>query len=465
MFQAIQTRINRAKNIINTYPKLSVLTAGALYALAMPPMFLWPLAFLAFGILVPLLIKTDNARKAGLLAALFFFSFHLIGLHWISNALLVNWTHYFWLYPFSLIGLPALLSLFAFITVTTACGLTKRNHTPRLAAIIAALIVAEYARATLFTGFPWNMPAHIWRPHWLIAQSASVIGMMGVSLLTLILLCICTVQGWIKWLPCLCIILALCTINTPADTQDTHAITVIAVQPNIPQSEKWDPSLQQRNLDKRFDITANALAGTNNQNTLVIWPETALSYVAIQTPVFQDRLKAVLSAGAYLLTGYLGYDDTHGYTNSTLLLNKDGAIKHRYDKFHLVPFGEYIPLSHILPIEPLVGIESFQKGAGPSLITNDDMPTIQPLICYEAIFPYTVDPGADIIINVTNDAWYGNGWGPRQHLNHVAWRAVENRIPIIRVAGTGISATIDSYGNISNATAYGQPASFVTTLK
>ena len=427
----------------------------------MPPLHLWPLAFFGCGCLVTILMRLEQPAKATLSAFFFFFAFHLVALHWISNALLVDWQAYLWLLPVSFFGLPAVLSLIPALTLWPLCRISRANGMRRAMLVITGLIIAEGLRAWAFTGFPWNMPAHIWKTEWDIAAAAAMIGMMGVSLLTLLILAapaiirVFPVAGTVM----LCLPLALLfTLEKPPSPANFDPIRIIGIQPNIPQSEKWSPDLQIRNLNRRLDLSRNAVSNPAPEPVLLIWPETALSYNSIHFPEFRQALPDILREGDVLLTGYLGYRPDQGYSNSVLMMNRNAEILKTYDKFHLVPFGEYIPFSDLIPVGPLVGIEGFIRGEGVKTLAVEGLPTLQPLICYEAIFPWNINHQADILINVTNDAWYGDGWGPRQHLSHVAWRALETGIPVIRVAGTGISAIIDGSGKITQHTDYNHTA-------
>lgn len=444
--------LSKTRSLAEKYPHICLGFAGALYAFAMPPLNLWPLAFIAFASVIFLTVKAPNAFSAAFRLGLFFFVFHTIALHWISNALLVDWQAHIWLLPFSFFGLPFLLALIPFF-VSYACFRVAKHH--KLWAFPVVLLASEGVRAWAFTGFPWNMPAHIWQPDWPVAASASVIGMMGVSLLTCVLLFSVGLIGkWSLFLPFFFIpLLALVLIRQDVEHTTLPDMHIIGVQPNIPQAEKWSPNLQMRNLNRRLDLSEQAI-DTETMARLIIWPETALSNTTRPLDEFQTRLRSLLGPNDVLLSGYLGYNPDTGFNNSALLLNRDSTILAQYKKFHLVPFGETVPFSDILPIGPLVGIEGFEKGHGPDIIFLPNGVRIQPLICYEAIFPWHTRQDADILVNITNDAWYGNGWGPRQHLSHVAWRALETGKPLIRIAGTGISAVIDGSGEIRHSLPY-----------
>lgn len=445
----------------NLPPPLIIGLSGALYALAMPPLNLWPLALIAFYGLLTSVLHAGSPVRAAMLAGLFFFIFHCIGLHWISNALLVDWQAYWVLLPLSYLGLPLVLALFPALSVYLSCRIVPQSspYLMRWAVIITALILSEIMRSTLFTGFPWNIPAHIWAPHWPIAQAASMITVIGVSILTVTLL---GATALIKTPKIMLGIMALCllsllTLKTPPSSRaDFPASDLVLVQPNIPQDEKWSPNLQPRNLNIRFELTQQGMIGTDaNTPNLIIWPETALSFSTLAEA--QTRI-ATWPDNTYLLTGYLGYENAGGYYNAAILLNNTGQILRQYKKFHLVPFGEYIPFADIIPIGPIVGIEGFQKGNGPEIfdLSEYGLPDLQPLICYEAIFPRNIINKGEstLLVNLTNDAWYGNGWGPRQHLSHVQWRTLESGKPMIRVAGTGISASIQADGDVADKINY-----------
>ena len=455
-------------NYIRSHPYMCAALAGAVTTLAIPPMSITVLAFVGYAVLALLLFEEQKTKKAAIISWLFVFMFHLIGLHWISAALLVDWKSHFWLLPFSLAGLPLLLTLYSTALIALSVHITKPKTLSRWIGITFAWIVAELLRSHyLFTGFPWNIPAHIWVPGQSISQAAELINVHGVSILTCLMLfsSVFLFYEKRKWLLCIPALLIFGSLYLHGYTQLLKStdeliddVQIILVQPNIPQNEKWAQNLKNYNFEKRLIITREALLEhPSNKTTLVVWPETALSYDILEDPRYTEQLASALPENTYLISGLLSYTDKQWH-NSVIVLDNKARLVEKYNKFHLVPFGEYVPFSNILPIESLVGISDFEKGSGITTLGKEQSyPTFQPLICYEAIFPNNLassESGMSFIINVTNDGWYGNGWGPRQHLAHISWRAIESRKPIIRSAGTGISAVINRYGQITHSQSY-----------
>jgi apolipoprotein N-acyltransferase len=227
------------------------------------------------------------------------------------------------------------------------------------------------------------------------------------------------------------------------------------VQPNVPQALKWDPEARERNLEELIDLTRSAGFETR---THTIWSETATAFpIWGDLPQLADRRRQIAAAiptGGMLVTGAPRFardaaGDIHAW-NSLHALEGDATIAATYDKFHLVPFGEYVPLRDWLPVERIVpgGID-FSAGPGPQLLAIRGLPLASPLICYEIIFPGNVVPAGmrpGLLLNITNDSWFGQSAGPYQHFAATRLRAIEQGLPTIRAAGGGISAVLDAYG-------------------
>jgi apolipoprotein N-acyltransferase len=224
------------------------------------------------------------------------------------------------------------------------------------------------------------------------------------------------------------------------------------VQPNVPQAEKW----QRANIARQFqDLLHLTATPPQDKLTVAIWPESALTFDAAGNPDALAAIATVVPKGGYVLTGAprlaSSPDGKRLAYNSLHAIDDQGRIVATYDKFHLVPFGEYLPLRDILPLENTIGRGSFEAGPGPRTIDLPGLPAFSPLICYEIIFPGAVIDEAHRpawIVNVTNDAWFGYSSGPFQHLASARLRAIEEGLPLVRSANTGISAVIDAYGHI-----------------
>ena len=248
-------------------------------------------------------------------------------------------------------------------------------------------------------------------------------------------------------------------LKTKTTTQDNLLIKVI--QPNIKQVDKWNPDKASENLDK---ILSLSIAKNNEKQStvLLVWPETALTSFILQNDAARLAIKNVLKSydqDIYLLSGVLRTDDTgkkRKYYNSMVLYDEHLSPIQIYDKSHLVPFGEYIPFQQWIPLDPVVRFNGFQSGEGPETMSlyisqADEIITLLPQICYEIIFPNSIPDHLstpDVIVNVTNDAWYGDSAGPRQHFTKAQFRAIEEGVTVIRSANTGISGAIDPLGRI-----------------
>ncbi|MCB1470794.1 MAG: apolipoprotein N-acyltransferase, partial [Rhizobiaceae bacterium] len=240
----------------------------------------------------------------------------------------------------------------------------------------------------------------------------------------------------------------------PADGERT--ILVRMVQPSVPQDEKWDHASADRIFAELLRFTGSR---SDTPPDLVVWPESALPFLLSDRPGALGEISAKLAPQSRLLTGAVrveGADENDAlFYNSILVIDAKGEIVDAADKAHLVPFGEYVPLGGLLGalgIDPLaVSPGAFSTGSGGHLLAGPDDIAIAPLICYEAIFPGAVRrlvAGADLMVNVTNDAWYGRTAGPFQHFRQAQMRAIENGVPMVRVANNGLSAVIDPYGRI-----------------
>lgn len=241
-------------------------------------------------------------------------------------------------------------------------------------------------------------------------------------------------------------------LQTPTMSYEENVVRI--VQPNIAQEEKWDPQKTIRNLETLVQLSQSEDADQAD-TTYIIWPETALSESLLQYPEIRQVIQAAFNGyqnDVYLLTGWLRREDKADkvhYFNGLAVLDRDLNPLALYDKSHLVPFGEYIPLQNILPLSPFVQMEGFTAGEGVTNISIGNGPAFSPLVCYEIIFPGAVKPSGKKtgwLVNVTNDAWYGDSPGPYQHFAQSRFRAIEEGIPVVRAANTGISGVIGPLG-------------------
>ena len=431
--------------------------AGALAALAMPPLYWLPLAIVgAVGFVW--LWDTAPGPKSALLRGWAWGTGHFaVGSYWIVEAFFVPPADYGPLGPPIVIGLAALLGFFPGMAAGAAKWAAERwpklgGRYARLVLLAIAWTVAEWLRGHVFTGYSWNPLAHVWAFAVPLLQGAALFGVYGLGLLTFMILA-APAAGWRASLLALVVVagagFAGQSLMAPVDAGDGPLVRI--VQPNTPQAEKWRPENRTRQLNKLVDMSRR---DGFDKLSAVIWPETAPPFIVEPgSPALEVMAKAVPPDG-YLLTGAARGtgNRNEGVWNSLLVIDKAGAIVASYDKVHLVPLGEYIPFhKQLAPVSGFIGRGSFEEGLSRVTLDLPRLPSFSPIICYEVIFPAAVTgPGARPrwLLNVTNDAWFGLSSGPYQHLASASLRAVEEGLPMIRAANTGVSAVIDAYGRV-----------------
>jgi apolipoprotein N-acyltransferase len=454
---------------------------GALATLAMPPAFGVPLLLLAVPGLLWLLDGAASRREAFALGWWFGFSHFVFGLYWISFALLVDVAKFWWLMPVAVAGLPAGLALFVGLVTLTVWSLPFRGLA-RVIAFAMAWTLAEWLRGHLFTGFPWLLAGYAWVGVPPVLQTVAVTGVYGLSLLTILVAGLPALFGWPDvprprargaLAAGVLVFAGLAAVGGWRLVEAGHGtvpdVRLRLVQADIPQTLKWAPEVREANFRSHLVLSAAPPHDpAAPAPTAVIWSETAIPFFLAQDP--QHRFVAATAAppGGLLLTGApraaLQPDRSVRFWNSLIVLDDAGRLVASYDKFHLVPFGEYMPgrnlLPSWLPIATIAaGSTDFSAGPGPQTLRLPGLPPVSPLICYEAIFPGAVVDAGDRpqwLLNLTNDGWYGRSAGPHQHFAIAQTRAVEEGMPLVRVANTGISGVVDSYGRITAWLGLGQ---------
>ncbi|OWU85764.1 hypothetical protein ATO6_02285 [Oceanicola sp. 22II-s10i] len=435
--------------------------AGAVAATGLAPFDLWPLGLVGFAGLFLLLDRTSDARQAGWTAWAAATGYFLIALHWIVEPFLVDVARHGWMAPFALILMAGGLALFWGAGAAIAAWAVPARRW-RTVALVAGLTLAEVARGIVFTGFPWASAGHILIASPLIHLAAWT----GPDGLTLLVFGFAAALSRVPTGPLRAglpvalsgaglLIAAPFLASQPPETA-ADAPVIRLMQPNAPQHEKWDPRMIPVFLGRMLDY-----AEASPQVALQIWPETSVpSYLGED-----DRLMQVIAAQAGGAASVLGIErrDMGRYYNSLAVLGPDAVVTEVYDKHHLVPFGEYLPMGALLTrlgLSPMVDrFGGFSAGPGPQIIDLGPVGTALPLICYEAVFPRdTVIAGArpDMLLQITNDAWFGTFSGPYQHLAQARLRAVEQGLPLIRVANTGISAAIAADGTVLGSIPLGE---------
>ena len=433
------------------------LVAGALAALAMPPLYWLPLAVVGLVAFVWLWDGAPTARIAGLRAWVWGIGHFTVGSYWMVEAFFVPPA------DFAPIAVPAVLSLavvlgfFPALAAWAAKKLVLRwphlgGRFRRIVLLAIAWTVTEWLRGHVFTGYPWNPLAHVWAFATPLLQGAALVGVFGLGTLSFIVLA-APVAGWRAALAALAAVGMAGVVGQqlmpPIANGDGPMIRI--VQPNVPQAEKWRPENRAREMKRLVDLSRR---DGFDRLAAVVWPETAVPFIVQPGSPGLPMLATAAPPGGYLIAGApraaMAVND--GVWNSLVVVNSDGALAATYDKVHLVPFGEYIPFHKELPpISGLIGRGSFEKGQSLVTIALPGLPGFSPLICYEAIFPAEVTgPGGrpTWLLNVTNDAWFGISSGPYQHLTSARLRTVEEGLPMIRAANTGVSAVIDAFGRV-----------------
>jgi apolipoprotein N-acyltransferase len=473
--------------------------AGALSVLAMAPFDAWPVLFLTFPVVVFLIDGAGAGRLRGVPAAAlagfwFGLGYFVFGLYWIGYAFLVDAGTFAWLLPFAVLGLPAYLALFTAFGFAFARLIWTRDAS-RVIALAISLTASEWLRGHLLTGFPWNAFGYALSEPLALAQTASLIGLWGLTFLTVAIFASPAVlidgrsrsrkgqikpsikpwvEPWIKpWIAPVAAILVLVAMSifgavrlSQEPTRTVANVKLRIMQPNLQQDVKFNYAAKADVMRKYLTLSdrASGPASTGVRDaSILIWPESAFPFFLTREADAMAQIADLLPKGTVLITGSVRAPDlppgtriTRAY-NSIYVVDHDGSILSVYDKLHLVPFGEYLPFQgwmEALGFEQLTRIQGgFIAGALRRVLEIPGAPPALPLICYEIIFPGDIssefrDNRPGWIVNLTNDGWFGISTGPYQHLQQARLRAIEQGLPVIRAANTGISAVIDPTGRI-----------------
>ena len=451
-------------NKISTNKKLASFSLGVIFNFAFAPFFIWPLN-IVLPFFIYIITKSESRKESALIGWLFGFGFYLTNLYWISIGVGVYISDFWWAIPFSLMLLPGFLA-FYFAILGFGMYLIK-NKKFFINSFVAFWVVLELLRSNLFTGFPWSLIAYSFSFSDTVIQITSIIGSYGLgaiivfsfsSLFYLLVknykkLAIYSSISLFTWL------ILLYYGNNRLDSFPTEntEIKLRLVQPSIVQTEKWSiqkfwdnfESHKKLSLDNRLDFRPD----------LIIWPEAAVILEPKYAEIFAALRSVVLGTKSILITG--GVTDNLSQEDrkrdkvfaSIYAIKSTGNLLFDYHKAHLVPFGEYVPYANILPINKITpGLVPYSPGKPGFIVSLEDFNLkIRPLLCYEIIFPDEVrmnNENSDFILNLTNDGYYGRSSGPYQHFYTAKMRAVENGLPLIRVANNGISSIIDPMGRV-----------------
>ncbi len=439
-------------------PRLWAVLAGIVAAAGQAPVGIWWLSLLGLAGVFFLYSKAHTTRAAAWLGWCAGLGYFAASLFWIVEPFLVDAPRYGWLAPFALIGLTGGLAF-----LWAAAFWISRRINVGVLGLAALWGLAEALRAVLFTGFPWGMIGYGWldTP---VAQLGSSIGPHGLTLLMLVAASLPTAlafrNGSLAMIGLIGTAWAVGVLQIQPDTFSDKVVRI--VQPNASQDQKWDPEMVPIFLDRQLALTA---AQSDMRPDLVIWPETSIaSRVSRSAGTFKRVADATGGAPAIV-----GANSAVGvqFFNGAIVLDGDGQITGRYFKHHLVPFGEYVPLGNFLTRFGIRGLAAregtgFSAGPGPKVLEVPGIGKVLPLICYELIFPrnFRGVERADMIVQITNDAWFGKISGPYQHLAQARMRAIEQGLPLMRSANTGVSAVIGTQGAVLAEIPLGQ-AGFV----
>jgi len=463
--------------------------AGAIGALAMPPIGLLPALFVTMPVAVWLLdgcgakggagLQRDRFRSAAVAGWFLGFGYFVAGLYWLGAAFLVEPDRFAWALPLGVLGLPAVLAIFPAIGFVLSLALWSPGPA-RILALACGLGLSELARGYLFTGFPWNDFGMALGQYAPLAQGASIVGLHGLTPLVIAIAASPATLTDVtssrrRFVPLVIACFGLLVVAlfgglrlSAATVNAVPNVRLRIMQPNVPQDSKFRPGagaeILRRYLDLSDRSTSPSVAGLVNV-THLIWPESAFPFVLNREPQALGMIAAALGNHTILLTGAIrmssgSRNDERAY-NSLLAVDGTGSIIDSADKVHLVPFGEYLPAGRLLRsigLRQFIALPGgFTAGSARRLMNVPGLPPFQPLICYEAIFPGEVTPAPRsdgeaprpaFLLNVTNDGWFGLTSGPYQHLAQARLRSIEEGLPLVRAANTGISAVIDPYGRV-----------------
>jgi apolipoprotein N-acyltransferase len=466
--------------------------AGALAALAMPPFGMLPALAASLAVAVWLQDGAASERTAlqrlrpcFLIGWAWGFGYLTAGLWWLGQAFLVEADEFLWALPLGVVGLPFALGLFYGAGFATA-GLLWSRGLARIAALAFGIGTAEWLRGHLFTGFPWNTLGMALAQNLWLMQGAAVVGLYGLTVLAVL---VCAAPATLatgshprgRFGPSAAAAIVLVGMALYGAARLGPPDPVVAgvrlrlVQPNLPQDAKFRPENRADIVDRYIELSQRPVEAGDPEPTHIVWPESAFPFLIQRDRDALAKVAAGLKPGQHLITGAARAEEPLPgerlrFFNAVMVIGSDGVITDSYDKVHLVPFGEYLPAPldaalRAVGLRQFVAIPGgFSAGAlaAQRILTVPGLPPVAATICYEAIFPHAIlpaghgappTPAPGLIVNVTNDAWFGDTPGPRQHLAQARLRAVEEGLPLVRDANTGISAVIDPHGRIVGRTA------------
>ena len=428
---------------------LGVIAAGAL-----PPFTLPPLLLVAIPGLLALIGGAPSAWAAGLRGLVFGFALSIAGLYWVTYAVMVMAREFWWAVPIVVPLLSFVLGLF--VAVPCAAARLVPAGWQRLCLLAGLWVLGDIAREFVMSGFPWNQLGSVWEmPGWLglaMIQPAAWVGIGGLTLATL-LAAGCVTLGR-RGVVCGAVLLAA-WLGAGAwhlgEEVPQSGITAVIAQGNVSEQEHRDHGTERAWAERVFDrylaLTREGVRQAGGGRLVVVWPETASPYALAQDSPARQAIADAAGPALMTLAGTERFESPTVAHNSLVAVAPDASVAGVYDKAHLVPFGEYFPVYANF----ILGEQGFVAGPGLRTLHLAGLGAVGPLICYEAIFPAQVVAKADrpsMLVNITNDAWFGDSAGPRQHLAAARMRTVEEGLPMVRAANTGVSTVIDAHGRM-----------------
>lgn len=458
------------------------LVSGVLCAFAFPPPALNLIAWVCLIPFLGALLLSDSLNRAALFGFVFGVGFFGVDLRWVYSTVVTHGHFHPIAGAITFTALTLILSLYTSLYGYALRYLT-RNNFPFWITAPAVWVCAELLKSVLFTGFPWDLLGYSQTGSLIVMQLADITGIFGISFIVVLVNAVILnvsyayfSQKTFDYVPILVTVVMLLSVLVygnnrlkayPASADSQNGLPVGVLQGNIPQKLKWDETHREATFQTYADLGERAV---QKGARLLIWPETSAPVLfGVNDPDAQRPGVISQTLGVPMLVGAPVGELINGqpsYFNSALLIEPE-RISQRYDKMRLVPFGEYMPLSWLLPVGPGIAARELDYTAGADMVVFqvDANPKFSVLICYEAIFPEisrsAVAKGADFLVNITNDGWFGDSGAPYQHLAMAGVRAIENRVTLMRAANTGISASFDPAGRMVDHVSLNKEGYFV----
>ena len=446
----------KKENFFIKHRKTTALVLGLAAAFGFAPSYAVLVTLCSLLAAFVLTDKMQNLRQVAAVGYWYGFGMFAAGFYWIGNALLIDVAAFGWLYPFALFGAGAFFGLFTIVPFMLWHQFSALGVWHKIVAFAAAWVLMEWVRSFILTGFPWNPLGSVFAFHPVWMQTASLWGVYGLSFLavclagSLYVYCYGQKRGAVVFFAMLLFMMGFGAWRVGQYKPYAGEITVRLVQPSIPQQMKWKREILEENFAAYIEMSRQKPL---TDIDFVIWGETAIPFDLDRDWRHLQQLKGAVPPQGYLIGGMVRFDGEKAY-NSLYVFNEEGGVEGFYDKSHLVPFGEYIPLRKYLPewIKPVAAnMADFGAGKKYKNIKIGDYPIFGALICYEIIFPgEVVNPNErpSWLVVLSNDGWYGNSTGPHQHLAAAQMRAVEEGVTVVRSANSGISAVINPVGQV-----------------